>query len=259
MEFLKEEYLKSATPYMLRNDGKLIECSPMHPYIKYNIYDNNKNQIEQLFNLRLKFIEWFYNNTQHQEIKEEILNFISNVINSNLYDINNIEEVQTKFNLPSATTRDENDIEEQFLELNNEMNQEFCRVRTSNMRLGGTSGDTYFRISSANFNWFDIIQNIVLENQNFITSVSISTDTQSRGGRPIFYSHNGIKIFELPTDEFLTLSGNPIIESNNYSVNSLMQGKSLMESFDYIHPGHVNNCFNILFKDYCNKYFKEDK
>ena len=151
MKVLKEEWLKPATPYMLRNDGLLIDCSPLHPYIKYLIWSDNKSQIELLFNDHFDFLEWFKKNTQHNEVKTEIDKFISAVIRNGSYDINNAIEPKDVVDLST------DDIESMFIELNNEMNQEFCRVSTSNMRFGGTSGNVYFRIRSTDFNWFDVI------------------------------------------------------------------------------------------------------
>ena len=254
MEFLKEEYLKPATPYMLRNDGTVIECFPMHPYLKYIIQDNNNNQIEYLFNKHPEFIDWFYNNTNHEEVKNEIKLFVNSVLNNNAYNIDN-KDIFNQY-LTDTIVLNIEDIEEIYLELNNELNQEFCRIRTSDMRFGGTSGNTYFRISSTDFNWFNIIWKLVYDNRNFITNVTICTDAQSKCGRPQFYNHNGIIINELPVDNFLNLSGNPVIEKKDIISNDLQSGKSLMESLSYVYPGHINNYFNIKLSNYINHNFK---
>ena len=37
-------------------------------------------------------------------------------------------------------------------QVSNDVNQEFCRVRTSNLKIGGDSNEIYFRISSNGFN-----------------------------------------------------------------------------------------------------------
>ena len=251
MKVLKEEWLKPATPYMLRNDGLLIDCSPLHPYIKYLIWSDNKSQIELLFNDHFDFLEWFKKNTQHDEVKTEIDKFISAVIRNGSYDINNAIEPKDVVDLST------DDIESMFIELNNEMNQEFCRVRTSNMRFGGTSGDVYFRISSTDFNWFDVIRKLVADNKDFVETVTITTDTQAKGGRPQTYEHNGTKVYQLPTDEFLTLSGNPIIEKDNIC-KELEKGSSLMEAFSNIHPSHINSCFYTLRKNWINENFTQN-
>ena len=47
------------------------------------------------------------------------------------------------------------DIEAAFEKLSMDLNQEFCRARTSNLRWAGDSNEIYFRISSLEFNWFD--------------------------------------------------------------------------------------------------------
>ena len=69
------------------------------PYFKYIIQDNNKNQIEYLFNKHPEFIDWFYNNTKHEEIKKELNLFISSIINNNNYNIDNKNYYINKYNI----------------------------------------------------------------------------------------------------------------------------------------------------------------
>ena len=77
--------------------------------------------------LHKSFLDWFYDNSLNEETKKLIENFDRTK-----------ETIERLWYLT---------------------NQEFCRVRTSNYRYktGGDNGEIYFRISSENFNWFDLI------------------------------------------------------------------------------------------------------
>lgn len=237
--------LKKATPYMVNKNGEIIDVSPIHPYIKYHIEDNNEKSIIKLINEKIRDLKWFYNNTKHISLKEDIdlllvslldnKNISSNIIKDNFKLNNNLIPLKTNY-----------DIEQLFELINNQCNQEFLRMRTSNLKFGGNSNDTYFRISSINFNWFTIIWNIVYNNKDFISSITITNDTQSTGGSLKYYNHNGILIKDLPTNEFLTLPGNPIIESKEKSFN---------ENFENIHPAHINKILNSLRDIYIEENF----
>ena len=91
-----------------------------------------------------------------------------------------------------------------FRELNALTNQEFCRIRTGPSNQVTDKNDIYFRISSNNFNWFDLIWATVYDNRNFLDKVIISTDLQATG-RDVFY------IDKMPVDEFINIKGKPEI------------------------------------------------
>lgn len=140
------ESLEKATPYMLRNDGKLIKCElkygNYHPYI-LNVYDIDSD-IKSLVFDRFSELEWFYNNTNNKNVKE----YISIIYHSLTGD--------NYFNDSDYIVKDD-ELKQFAIALNNEVNNEFCRVRTSNVKYGGDSNDIYFRISSIGFNWFPLI------------------------------------------------------------------------------------------------------
>lgn len=253
--------LEISSAYMLNNKGDLLTCGVVHPYIKYIIQNNNKQEIEDLFNERLNNLLWFYDNTLNTFLIEDIEIFVSSVINSDNYKIDkNIKErCISQISIDNdRVIKDVSTIEELFLNINHECNQEFCRVRTSHMKAPiGTSGDVYFRISSVGFNWFNLIWNVTHTNYNFVDSVTICTDTQSTGKPLQFYRWHGKSINKMPTEKFITLSGNPIIESKNAILKMLSDGHSLNESFGQCSYIHVNACHDkLLEKQFDNKFFE---
>ena len=251
--------LKKSTPYMVRKNGEILDVTPIHPYIKYIITDDDITSIIKLINNSIRDLKWFYNNTEFNSIKQDILIFLKSIIASDIFkDKINISNIESNFNIsediePLFTI---DDITALFNVLNNECNQEFLKLRTSSMKFGGNSGDVYFRVSSVNYNWFYTIWKLVYDNKNFITSVTICTDTQAKGGSVKFYNHNGIAINQLPVDDFINLSGNPIIESKSLVLNKIADGSSLTEAFNTIHPRHINRIINELWVNYENKNFK---
>lgn len=249
--------IKAATPYMLRNDGKLLSCGDIHPYIKYIIQDSDTNQIIDLFTSYPEHLKWFYNNTNKSVIKRDIIDFISMIINVNPYNFSNNLLSKLKLNYDANNmSGSQFDIEQLFEKLNDETNQEFCRVRTSNMRYGGTDNSIYFRISSIGFNWFDLIWTVVYNNRNFIETVTICKDTQSLGGSLTFYKHAGRIMSNIPIDDFINLPGNPVFEKTNIFAKRLNSGASLEETFGEYHPFHIRKCINLFKDDYLSENFE---
>lgn len=241
--------LQTATPYMLRNDGKLLECCDIHPYIKYHYENSNKQEVYTLFTENWEYFIWFYNNTNNDTTRKNLKQLI---IEDNFSHFISDEEGDIAFLGPISESDWWHLTEEEFYDLyelcNNECNQEFCRVRTSSMRYGGTSGDIYFRISSVGFDWFNLIWKVVYDNRDFITTVTVCTDTQSRGGRAEPYRHGSVVIDRLPVQEFITLSGNPVLEELDFFIERLLaSGLSLDESFD-LHPRKVNQIVKQLWR-----------
>lgn len=257
------EELKSATPYMLRNDGKLLECGSVHPYVLYHIQDSLDKNIQHLVS-HLDYLNWFYDNTNSVNIKEEIKSLVQSLVKSDYITDFDADSISFNFDTDKYVT-DKDSLEELLIEVNSLTNQEFCKVRTSNMRFGGSSGDIYFRISSVNFNWFDIIWNLVNNNKNFITSVTVCKDTQTFGGRVEFYKVNGKILNQMPIDEFLTLSGNPVIENFNFNLDilnsaakSLSEGKDILEAFGQLHPRYINSYMQTITESYLNSTFNDN-
>lgn len=202
--------LKKTTPYMLRNDGTLLTCGSIHPYIKtYYEKDLIEKSIEELLK-HPEFLEWFYENTLLQETRNLIGEFLYKTKQAELIADLKIEKGDWK----------DRPLEAIFLELNDITNQEFCRVRTSNFKYkyGGDNGEIYFRISSKRFNWFDLIWMTVNQFKDQIKYVTVLHDFATTGEQFV-YVQDGKHIFnKMPIEEFLTLGGNPVIETLEESI-----------------------------------------
>lgn len=257
-EALKVDGLKKATAYMLRNDGALFECEIMHPYIKYAYEFDDMENLITLFE-HPDFVEFFYENTNSEETRNNIVILLqlTSLLQDKLDDkVNreNIVRLLNKYNINPNDFNGNYDLEllyNVFNVLNVDTNQEFCRVRTSNMKFGGTSGATYFRISSVHFNWFNLIWSLVAKNVKFISDVTICKDAQTFGGKVEFYNVKGVQLNHIPTNEFLTLSGNPLIKNYKSKLsiidnafNLLNCGKTITESYDNIHHKYVMGYYN---------------
>lgn len=205
--------------WMLRKDGKAIQV-PVHAY-------GDEEDSEYI----LMNAEWLYNNTSNSETKSDIINLLAvYAVNNDCIDVstfanyiieNNYLQIKVKFlekisnNLEKAidfTISGKNYDEEYFnKKVINDLNQEFCRVRAGGAYdSDGSLGDLYFRTSSSNFNWFDIIWEFVynLYKQNKVKTVTIVRDKESTNEDKVYYNR-------MPVEEFITLSGHPYIESIN--------------------------------------------
>ena len=173
--------IKPTTPYMLRNDGELLECGSVHPYLKSFCEISDEQAIEEIDNDSL---QWFFDNTNNDKVRELI-----------------------------SQLRETKDVDV-FRDLNELLNQEFCRVRTSNFKYkyGGDNGEIYFRLSSHDFNWFDLIWNTVMKFKDDIKTVSVMRDYQTFGKQFDWCKIKGEPIKHMDVEEFLTLPGNPVIE-----------------------------------------------
>lgn len=212
MKLLKEN-IDLYSAYMLRDDGKLIKCDSVHPYIFYYSKDVIRG-IYDLFTWMPQNLEWFYSNSKNNKLKELISIWIKSIDESLDYKISLTKEYLDYFDISESTKVIDNptDIKNYFLYINNECNQEFCKVRTSGRtKSNAEGGSIYFRISSTHFNWFNLIWDLLYNNSRVLKDVTISTDENS-GRDQFIYKHKGIAIDHLPIKEFLELSGNPIIE-----------------------------------------------
>lgn len=170
--------LPEMTPYMLRQDGALLKCGDIHPYIKMSTKTSYETNLHTL-NLHPEFLDWFYENTLDPVTKDLIDKFRKE---------------------PTPELMDV---------LNDLTNEDFCRVRTSNYKVksGGKNGQIYFRISSTNFDWFNLIWGVVAKFVHDIDNVTVMKDSQTFGGKEFDYYYDHV-----PVDEFLTLKGNPEIK-----------------------------------------------
>lgn len=226
--------LRMATPYMLRNDGQLIECAPMHPYIMRAhegtdviklIKDGNDEKVGAL--------RWFREHTGNDKLRETI------------------DVVLGYFGIEKTGVYESSD-EEIFdfvRQASNLSNQEFLRLRTSSMLYGGTDKSLYARISSVDFNWYPLLSSL-LSSHPGMESITICKDSNTFGGRFEAYSINGVKCDHLPVDEFLCMRGTPIIESVsskydivNNAIRILSDGGSINEAYSNMHPRYLNGWY----------------
>ena len=174
--------LEPTTPYMLRRDGSLLECGSVHPYLA-RFEDEDDDAIFELDDLDL---QWFMDNTKDEETKKLI---------------------------PEFRKTGSREAFKKIVELTN---NEFCKVRTSNHKYnyGGDNGEIYFRLCNTdNFNWYDIIWNVVFQFRNGIQNVTIMRDYDTFGKQFDYCNIKGTPIKHIPVDEFLTMKGNPVLEA----------------------------------------------
>ena len=231
---LSGEFLKLATPYMLRNDGALFNCSPMHPYIMRK-HEKSKivGMLKSKDQTKIDALNWFHNNTNNPELRKTIdivLNYFG-IKESGVYK-------------PS-----EEEILDFIEQANNMGNQEFLRLRTSNMLYGGTDNSLFARISSVDFNWYPLLFDLLM-NHKSIESITICKDSNTFGGSFDAYSINGMKCNNLPANEFLCVKGRPIVESKkseydviNKAIGCLAKGRPLNEAYDHMHPRYLNGWY----------------
>ena len=235
-EGVKVEALKSASPYMLRNDGKLLECGDIHPYVKYS-YMDNKEAIK-FIRSHPENLKWFYENTLNESTRDEIRTVASSIeglspedfgVNDQTYRALNPEEV------------------EEFIDaVNDETNQEFLRVRTSGLRYGNEDpGSVYARISSLHYDWYPVLWDII-ENDPSIKSITVVKDSGTFGGRDLPVKVKGEPLDHMSRDEFLTFEGNPELEMYKFDLDvvneaneRLLKGKSLREAYSGLRPRYA--------------------
>lgn len=125
--------LRLNSAYMLRNDGKLVECSAFHPYIKYENRGSVEKSIYDLFTWMPQNILWFFKNTNDKDLKQLIQTWVKSIDTSADYNIKVSNKLKDDLNLASIDKiiNNKHDIEMYFLHINNQCNQEFLRIRTS--------------------------------------------------------------------------------------------------------------------------------
>lgn len=229
--------------YMLRDDGVVLNSGARHPYILCHHDDKIEENLKALFIYNKNWYIWLYENTRHEETKKKLKNvitlFVHTIMTANepvfgisiddvdyLVDYFGIEKITVKdvsIDYPESSLKKlfilKSFLKKLFMEVNFVVNQEFLRFRLSGpIAYIGNYSDIYFRVSSFDFDWFPYIWNVVNENRNMIDTVTIMYDKQSgkvEGSSDKYYALGGKLIKKLPTDEFLTLKGNPIVEEKS--------------------------------------------
>ena len=223
--------------YMIRNDGKEIPVK-VHPY-------GNPNAVEET----VYASQWLYRNTRHEDVKQSVLKLLRAFAYEELGVtegiVDDLKEWIKTFKYVVLTEEFLNEIPElddiplehldvMNLLICNELNQEFLRAR-----LGGYVNSTpgskemVFRVSSVDFDWFNIIYMFVNDHKRDISSVTIAKDEESTGLANYFYKHRGYVFNQMPIDEFLSIPGNPVVEDLNLKTRDgrLKSGSSLLEGF----------------------------
>lgn len=209
------EHLQGA--YMIRSDGKAIKVT-VHPYA-------NPDDIEETIYAG----EWLYNNTLFNSVANDFLSLLHfwietdfggsfddcfDYVSNRKYKIVSLDFLNRNKDkiLSSSISKGSSLLDA----INDSLNQEFLRARYGGY-LDSTSGsrEMVFRVSSNNFNWFNIIYEFVYNNRNSISCVTISKDPESTGIDDYFYKVGREVINKLDIDDFIMLPGNPIVEELN--------------------------------------------
>ena len=256
--------LQQGQPYMIRNDGKVFACPKLHPYIIDQPEDDLDYNLFQLFIEYPLQLKWFYQHTSEQSTKDLITSVSQQVVNI-LYNADQWNTFDSQIEFFKGTRLEDvlravsflsiepqvledgvtDEILTQFYEdydlLNAETNQEFLRARLGGQYVRDSLNDTlYFRVSSVEFNWFNIIYKIAADNRFQSSKVTICIDNQSGKEPPSnstykdldwYYVLSGEIIKEYPIDDFLTLKGNPVVEELALSsAKALRLGRSIVGS-----------------------------
>lgn len=213
---------------MLTKWGDLIEVeSGHHPYLLDNHFSTSiSDQIEQLLKNRPEDLIWYYEYTGSRIVRSDIMTFLAAIYNSNakFYEdqcgnflLRLTSALDSQIDLSSISCSNIQ-VEDLINSLNDRVNEEFVRVRTSHMTMPSNANQNiYFRIGSKYTNWFDAIWKIVYKYKNWIDSVTIVTDLKSKG-RETYYRFGNKVADEMSVEEFLMLKGNPLVESLKYRV-----------------------------------------
>lgn len=264
-------FLDKNTAYMIRNDGKIFQIKGTHPYILYDEGDftSFSEELEGLADFGVSWPIWFYEHTLLDSTKSKIIRaikYLADVLCSeNLeiptyssyreFGLDSVEEISTWLNYfhitpekldQGVTSKAIRDVNVLFEELNDVTNQEFLRCRTGGMFFQENNPTIYFRVSSIQFNWFDIIWEIVYHNQYRYNYVTIVEDKPS--GKTIeddkFYIIDGNIMNQYPILDFINLKGHPLIEFLDHSYSrALIEGKSFDEAYGDCGPYHNCNKF----------------
>lgn len=240
--------------WMIRNDGKVFPCIS-HIYA-------NKDVVEVEETIYAG--EWLYNHTNHESTKELVIKLIAAWIDGEsnrfmnrsdaLYNLlSNLGYIVLSKDFIKLHEDEINTIkvDNNLASLNSlvdaELNQEFMRVRYGGfLNTYSGSHELVFRISSSGFNWFNIIWNFVFNMRSKVDTVTICKDPESTGlgsfESPKFYILEGEVTNQMDINKFITLGGNPIVESYIninciFNKDKLSEGKSILESF----PGMNTN------------------
>lgn len=196
------------TAFMIRNDGKAIPCVQ-------HIYANKFELDETLY-----AAEWLYKNTCRSETKNSALKLIksygmsldkTNFIQAILDDIKRKPYVFLTKDFINSVRDDlekseTGDIPALSSDVENALNNEFMRARYGGLyNTDKNSKDMYFRISSVDFDWGEIIYDFGKNHSSVIRTVTIVRDEESTGAKDYYYrNNNGEEYRKYPLSDFLS-------------------------------------------------------
>lgn len=186
--------IELGTPYMLRNDGVLLNCNLIHPGFVFIDKSQLQNYIDKKFDYNT--LKWFINNSNNNETVEGINKLL------NCENLSKLEIIKILIRLQKLT------------------DEEFCRVRMSDLMWHGTSRDIYFRIASDKTDWSDLIWNVVYKYRNQIESVTICLETTDLTKMSVYCLSDGTSIDKLSTEEYLMSSGKIYLSRDGFVNNT---------------------------------------
>lgn len=229
--------------YMIRNDGKAFP-------VTQHLYGNMDEVTETLF-----AGEWLYDHTQNEQTKQDFIDLVA--VYARFYEqltitetleeqlIAVIKSYPYRYLSAAFVSKHIDAIKKAFdmceLSVGNsmmqalskividELNQEFLRARYGGMyNTKASSREMVFRVSSNNFNWYNIIWQFVYDHKPVIDTVTIVRDEESTGVPNYFYhAKDGSEYNNYPVDDFIMEKGNPVIESKDPVRNLLLSGAPL--------------------------------
>ena len=235
--------LKKDSAYMLTRSGELISTEPYlirHPILGYVECLDWDNALDASYGDWL----WCFKHVENPAIRKGIQALFWSFIYGDKMserDWSHFDDKQTvidDFELEGAEfTEYDMDLGYEFVNaVQNALNQDFCQVRTSSPWgfQNTLDGCIYIRITSDGFNWFDLIWRLLLDNKNAYETVTVDKcekgefDPKSMA----VYEIKGKRIDHMPIDEFLTLSDNPVLESDSqpfFAINKKLNEALLVE------------------------------
>ena len=120
--------------------------------------------------------------------------------------------------LPITEGEPVKDVKERLLQLYEKLviktNSDIARVRLGGRYYSNLSGkqDIYFRLSDTAHNWYDKIWAVVNENKNMLATVTIEIEDDYFTREIHTAKIKGKAVSKMPIDEFLTISGRPVVE-----------------------------------------------
>lgn len=235
-----------ANAWMIRHDGKEIP-------VTVHIYGSTDDVEETLY-----ASEWLYNNTTDESVKEQIRTLAATYAHeldpdakpaelegTMLYQIKHLpyKTVTPEFvkRLDLERAKINANLDAANMAVNDALNQEFLRARYGGMYdTDSDAGEIYFRISSINYNWFPIIWEFVYKNRNRLRNVTVVKDPEATGMHNMYLSHNGKKIDHMPVEEFINLSGRPVMDSY-WSVNKLFYDMNILRRHQKVMRLHAKD------------------